>query len=83
MPLPDAPLPIAIGTGEILQRGRAAAATAGRVALLGYGTGVGKALETAALLELDGIGATVADARFAKPIDSGLVASSPPSTSCS
>ncbi|HET7177366.1 MAG TPA: transketolase C-terminal domain-containing protein, partial [Solirubrobacterales bacterium] len=31
-------------------------------------------LETAALLELDGIQATVADARFAKPIDSGLVA---------
>jgi 1-deoxy-D-xylulose-5-phosphate synthase len=45
-----------------------------RVALIGYGTGVGKALGAAALLEADGIAVTVADARFAKPIDSGLVA---------
>jgi 1-deoxy-D-xylulose-5-phosphate synthase len=71
VPLPDAPAAIPIGTGEIL---REAPDGNGRVALLGYGSGVGKALETAALLELAGIPATVADARFAKPIDSGLVA---------
>ena len=66
---------VPIGTGEILREAPPTAARrGGRVALLGYGTGVGKALETAALLELDGIAATVADARFAKPIDSGLVA---------
>jgi 1-deoxy-D-xylulose-5-phosphate synthase len=45
-----------------------------RVALVGYGTGVQKALEAADLLEERGIAATVADARFAKPIDAGLMA---------
>ncbi len=45
-----------------------------RVALVGYGSGVGKALEAAMLLEGRGIGVTVADARFAKPIDAGLMA---------
>ncbi len=75
VPLPDTPMVIPIGTGEILREapdGRGE--RSGRVALLGYGTGVGKALETAALLEVCGMPATVADARFAKPIDAGLVA---------
>jgi 1-deoxy-D-xylulose-5-phosphate synthase len=45
-----------------------------RVALVGYGSGVGKALEAATLLEGRGFGVTVADARFAKPIDAGLMA---------
>ena len=45
-----------------------------RVALVGYGSGVGKALEAASLLEGSGLGVTVADARFAKPIDAGLMA---------
>jgi 1-deoxy-D-xylulose-5-phosphate synthase len=45
-----------------------------RVALVGYGSGVGKALEAATLLEGRGVGVTVADARFAKPIDAGLMA---------
>ena len=44
------------------------------MALLGYGTGVGKALDAAELLAERGISATVADARFAKPIDAGLAA---------
>jgi 1-deoxy-D-xylulose-5-phosphate synthase len=44
------------------------------VALLGYGTGVGKALEAADILTEHGIAVTVADARFAKPIDAGLAA---------
>jgi 1-deoxy-D-xylulose-5-phosphate synthase len=65
--------PITIGTGEILLESRSANPLAPRVALLGYGTGVGKALETAALLADEDIVATVADARFAKPIDAGLV----------
>ena len=50
------------------------ARTSTRVALIGYGSGVGKALEAAALLEERGLGVTVADARFAKPIDAGLMA---------
>jgi len=69
VPLPEAPRAIAIGTGEILRAG-----TGGKVALLGYGSGVGKALAAADLLREHGIEATVADARFAKPLDAGLVA---------
>ena len=71
--LPKPVRPLTIGTGEILLEGRASNPLAPRVALLGYGSGVGKALDTAALLVDDGIVATVADARFAKPIDAGLV----------
>jgi len=54
-----------IGTGEILRE-------RDRVALLGYGSGVAKALAVAGLLADHGITVTVADARFAKPIDIGL-----------
>jgi 1-deoxy-D-xylulose-5-phosphate synthase len=67
VPLPERPLEIELGTGEILREG-------GRVALLGYGSGVGKAVEAASILDGRGISATVADARFAKPVDAGLVA---------
>ena len=45
-----------------------------RVAIIGYGTGVGKGLEAADLLAERGLDVTVADARFAKPIDAGLMA---------
>ncbi|MGZ4249265.1 MAG: 1-deoxy-D-xylulose-5-phosphate synthase [Solirubrobacteraceae bacterium] len=67
VPLPERPQAIEIGTGEILREGE-------RVALLGYGTGVDKALDAADILADHGISVTVADARFAKPIDAGLVA---------
>jgi 1-deoxy-D-xylulose-5-phosphate synthase len=67
VPLPEIPRSLEIGTGEILREGD-------RVALLGYGTGVGKALEAADVLAEHGIDATVADARFAKPLDAGLAA---------
>ena len=67
-PLPAAPRTIEIGSGEILREGD------GKGALLGYGSGVAKASEAADLLAEHGIAATVADARFAKPIDAGLVA---------
>jgi 1-deoxy-D-xylulose-5-phosphate synthase len=65
--LPRQPQRIAIGTGEILREGE-------RVAILGYGTGVGKALGAADILAEGGLFATVADARFAKPLDTGLLA---------
>ena len=64
VPLPEDPEPIAIGTGEVLREGS-------HVALVGYGTGVEKALEAAEIL---GDEITVVDARFAKPIDAGLMA---------
>jgi 1-deoxy-D-xylulose-5-phosphate synthase len=72
--LPQRPRAIEIGTGEILLEGGASAPAGGRVALIGYGSGVGKALEAAAELAKHGIAVTVADARFAKPIDAGLMA---------
>ncbi len=68
VPLPAAPGLIEIGTGELLREGE-------RVALVGYGTGVGKALEAAELLAARGLDVTVADARFAKPLDEALLAS--------
>jgi len=68
VPLPRALTPISIGTGELLREGD------GKVAIVGYGTGVQKALEAADLLAEGGIDVTVADARFAKPLDTGLLA---------
>ncbi|MBK5230711.1 MAG: 1-deoxy-D-xylulose-5-phosphate synthase, partial [Thermoleophilia bacterium] len=65
--LPAGPTAIDIGVGEVLQRGD------GTVALLGYGTGVGVAQRAAELLAESGIEATVADARFAKPLDTELI----------
>jgi 1-deoxy-D-xylulose-5-phosphate synthase len=67
VPLPGEPRPLAIGTGEILREGE-------RVAIVGYGTGVQKALAAADLLRHHDLDVTVADARFAKPIDAGLMA---------
>jgi 1-deoxy-D-xylulose-5-phosphate synthase len=57
---------IEIGTGEVLREGS-------RVAIIGYGTGVQKGLEAADLLADHDIDVTVADARFAKPIDVELM----------
>jgi len=68
-----APLPgesevraIPVGRGEVLREGS-------RVALIGYGSGVGKSLEAADLLAEAGLEVTVADARFAKPLDLELM----------
>jgi 1-deoxy-D-xylulose-5-phosphate synthase len=72
--VPVHPQTLEIGTGEILREARSRAAGDVRVALLGYGTGVAKALEAADILSDHGIEVTVADARFAKPIDAGLAA---------
>lgn len=59
---------IEIGRGEVLHEGS-------RVALLGYGSGVQKALDAAEILRsAHGLDVTVADARFAKPIDVELAA---------
>ncbi len=72
--LPHTPEVIEIGRGEILRESPGGEGTAPRVALLGYGTGVQKALEAADILSEHGIAVTVADARFAKPIDVALAA---------
>lgn len=64
--MPEAPEPIDIGRGELLLPGQ-------RVALLGYGYGVQVALRAAEELRGEGIEPTVADARFAKPLDADLI----------
>jgi 1-deoxy-D-xylulose-5-phosphate synthase len=66
-PRPADPAAIEIGRGEILREGV-------KVAIVGYGTGVQKGLEAADLLADRGLEVTVADARFAKPIDVALMA---------
>ena len=65
-PMPDAPKEIEIGKGEYLLPGE-------RIALLGYGYGVQVALKAAELLRNKGLEPTVADARFAKPLDGEMV----------
>ncbi len=64
--LPSRPRRIEIGRGELLREGE-------RVALLGYGHGVQVALGAADQLAEHGIEPTVADARFAKPLDEELL----------
>ncbi len=69
VPLPSTPEVLPIGRGELLHEGE-------RVALLGYGYGVPVALAAAEVLAGEhGLDPTVADARFAKPLDSELIAS--------
>jgi 1-deoxy-D-xylulose-5-phosphate synthase len=65
-PLPDSPQEIPIGKGELLTEGD-------RVALLGYGYGVQAAMRAAGILGEQGLQVTVADGRFAKPLDEELV----------
>jgi 1-deoxy-D-xylulose-5-phosphate synthase len=64
--LPGEGKEIPIGTGELLRSGE-------RVALLGYGYGVAVALEAAEILTDHDLSPTVADARFAKPLDEELL----------
>lgn len=64
--LPAQPEEIPIGSGELLASGE-------RVALLGYGYGVSVALRAAEILAAHDLRPTVADARFAKPLDAELL----------
>lgn len=64
--LPDVGTPIEIGKGRILQEGTT-------VALLSYGTRLQACLQAAEKLNGYGLSTTVADARFAKPLDVDLL----------
>ena len=64
--LPDEGTPFAIGKGRIIREGH-------HVALLCLGTRLHEALKAADSLAQKGITATVADARFAKPLDEDLI----------
>ena len=60
--------------GQILEIGRGRVMREGAdVAILSYGAHLVEALKAAELLEAEGISVTVADARFAKPLDTALI----------
>lgn len=64
--LPSVGVPLEIGKGRIVREGSS-------VALLSLGTRLGECLKAAEILKSHGLTATVADARFAKPLDTDLV----------
>ena len=64
--MPEEGVPLEIGRGRIVREG-------GKVAILSYGTRLADALKAAEELDADGLPATVADARFAKPLDTALI----------
>ncbi|MFV2051466.1 1-deoxy-D-xylulose-5-phosphate synthase [Aliiroseovarius sp. YM-037] len=64
--LPERGTPLEIGKGRIIQEG-------GRVALLSFGTRLAEVQAAAESLQAKGITPTIADARFAKPLDRDLI----------
>ena len=66
VPLPQEGQPLEIGKGRILREGH-------KVALLSYGGRLGECLKAASELATLGLSSTVADARFAKPLDVDLL----------
>ena len=64
MPLRGVPLPI--GRGRIIRRGA-------RVALLSFGTRLSEVMQAAEALAARGLAPTIADARFAKPLDREMI----------
>ncbi|GGZ11602.1 1-deoxy-D-xylulose-5-phosphate synthase [Novosphingobium colocasiae] len=66
VPLPETPELLEIGKGRIVREGT-------KVAILSLGTRLGEALKAADTLEAKGLSTTVADLRFAKPLDTALI----------
>ncbi|HKS83892.1 MAG TPA: 1-deoxy-D-xylulose-5-phosphate synthase [Pseudolabrys sp.] len=66
VPMPEEGMPLEIGKGRIVQEGH-------KVALLSYGGRLGECLAAANELRALGLSTTVADARFAKPLDVDLL----------
>jgi 1-deoxy-D-xylulose-5-phosphate synthase len=66
VPLPATPQRLEIGRGRIVREGK-------KVAILSLGTRLTEALKAADELEAKGLSTTVADMRFAKPLDYDLV----------
>ena len=64
--IPDNPKPLEIGKGRVLREGS-------QIAIFSYGTRLAEALLAAERLDSHGLSTTVADARFAKPLDSELL----------
>ncbi len=63
--LPSIPKVLEIGKGRVMREGTA-------VAILSYGARLQEALKAAEMLSAQGLSCTVADARFAKPLDADL-----------
>ncbi len=66
VPLPTIPEKLEIGKGRIVREGKT-------VAILSLGTRLAEALKAADQLEAKGLSTTVADLRFAKPLDEALI----------
>jgi 1-deoxy-D-xylulose-5-phosphate synthase len=66
VPLPEVPERLEIGKGRIVREGK-------KVAILSLGTRLEEALKAADALEVRGLSTTVADLRFAKPLDEALI----------
>ncbi len=66
VPLPETPEVLEIGKGRIVREGK-------KVAILSLGTRLAEALKAADALEAKGLSTTVADLRFAKPLDEALI----------
>jgi 1-deoxy-D-xylulose-5-phosphate synthase len=66
MTMPEQGVPLEIGKGRIVREGS-------KIALLSYGTRLAECLKAAEDLAALGLSTTVADARFAKPLDVDLV----------
>jgi 1-deoxy-D-xylulose-5-phosphate synthase len=64
--MPEEGVPLEIGRGRVMKEGTT-------IALLSLGGRLGEAMQAAEELEAHGLSTTVADARFAKPIDRDLV----------
>jgi 1-deoxy-D-xylulose-5-phosphate synthase len=61
--------------GSVLEIGRGRVVREGtEVAILSFGAHLAECLKAAEALEAEGLSVTVADARFAKPLDTGLIA---------
>ena len=64
--MPDVPQQLDIGKGRIVRDGN-------KVAILSLGTRLAEALKAADALDAKGLSTTVADLRFAKPLDEALI----------
>ncbi len=67
VPLPEVPQKLEIGKGRVVREGT-------KVAIMSLGARLAEAMKAADQLEAKGLSTTVADMRFAKPLDTELIA---------
>lgn len=66
VPMPERGEVLEIGKGRVIQQGR-------DIAILSFGAHLAEATDAARALEARGLSVTIADARFAKPLDCALI----------